>query len=126
MEENKSKLLNGNLSMTKRLNVLRRLPIIVAFALLIAGCGLQGPPKLDAADQRFAAFYSDYLARSGASVKEGEAPAPAMSSAGLDSLFARHGMDQKTFDAKLRAYSRDPRLWREVLEQVRRDLHKGQ
>ncbi|HWQ25281.1 MAG TPA: hypothetical protein VN367_00735 [Chlorobaculum sp.] len=106
--------------------VLRRLLHFVVLGLFLGGCGLQGQPKLDAADIRFAAFYSDYLVRSGVSPKDGGAPSPVMSSSGLDSLFARHGMDQKSFDAKLNAYSRDPQLWREVLEQVRRNLRKGQ
>ena len=105
--------------------MLRRLPLFLAIGLFLAGCGLQGQPKLDAGDLRFAAFYGDYLSRTGLSTKNGVAPSPAITSAGLDTLFARHGMDQKTFDTKLRAYSRDPQLWREVLEQVRRDLNKG-
>ena len=110
--------------MKKRLNLLRRLPIFIAFVLSLTGCGLQGHPKLDATDLRFAAFYSEYLARSGTSSKDEGVPPSAMSSAGLDSLFARHGIDQKTFDAKLQVYSRNPQLWREVLEQVRTNLRK--
>ncbi|NTW52629.1 MAG: DUF4296 domain-containing protein [Chlorobiaceae bacterium] len=106
--------------------VLRRLPVLLVFGLLLVGCGLQGRPKLDAADIRFAAFYSDYLSRSGVSTKGGGEPSQTLTSVGLDTLFARHGIDQKGFDAKLQVYSRDPQLWREVLEQVRKNLHKGE
>ncbi|HWR00770.1 MAG TPA: hypothetical protein VN371_02820 [Chlorobaculum sp.] len=105
---------------------LRRLPLFLAIGLFLTGCGLQGHPKLDAADLRFAAFYGDYLSRTGLSAKEKVNPAPTITSAGLDTLFARHGLDQKTFDAKLRAYSHDPQLWREVLEQVRRNINRRQ
>ncbi|NTU58252.1 MAG: DUF4296 domain-containing protein [Chlorobiaceae bacterium] len=115
-----------NIPLSGRLGgVLKRFTFLLASGLFLAGCGLQGEPKLDAADLRFAAFYGDYLSRSGISPKEGEAPTPALTSAGLDTLYARHGMDQKTFDAKLRVYSQDPQRWRKVLEQVRKNLSRG-
>ena len=104
----------------------RRWPVILAGMFFLAGCSLQNGPKLDATDLRFASFYSDYLVRSGASAPDSSAKGVAMSSAGLDSLFLHHGLDQKSFDAKIRAYSKDPQLWREVLVQVRRDLRKQQ
>jgi len=104
--------------------VMRRSTILLAGMVFLAGCSLQSGPKLDAADLRFASFYSDYLVRSGVSAPDSTAKGVAMSSAGLDSLFLRHGLDQKSFDAKIRAYSKDPQLWREVLVQVRRNLRK--
>lgn len=91
--------------------------------LLITGCGLQKQNRLGADDHRFAAFYSDYLARSGVGSREGQ-PANDMelNAAGLDSLFARHGLDRMRFDARLRIYSQNPELWRKVLEEVRTNL----
>mgnify|MGYP006278485379 FL=1 len=104
---------------------LRSLPAFAGLAVLLAGCGLQSGPKLDATDMKFAAFYSDYLLRSGASGTADSGHGIDMSPAGADSLFARNGIDQERFDAKLRSYSKDPALWREVLLQVRRNL-RGQ
>lgn len=40
----------------------------------------------------------------------------------MDSLFAMHGLDQATFNNKLKRYSQDPELWRKVLLQVRKNL----
>jgi hypothetical protein len=97
--------------------------LLVGVAL--AGCGLQKQSRLGPDDLRFAAFYGDYLARSGVTVKDGATPGTELTSAGLDTLFARHGLDQKTFDARLQAYSCDPELWRKVLQEVRRNLEKN-
>lgn len=102
--------------------LLRRLSFIVLFGLLVAGCGSQNRNKLSPDDLHFAAFYADYLARSGTSAQSNAAPASELTAAGLDTLFVRHKLDQKTFDARLQAYSRDPELWRNVLQQVRRNL----
>jgi hypothetical protein len=104
----------------------RRWPLLALFVLLLAGCGLQSGPKLDANDMKFAAFYSDYLLRSGTALPESADQNVAMTAGELDSLFARNGFDQKTFDAKLRSYSKDPSLWREVLLQVRKNLRRQQ
>ena len=101
---------------------LRRLLFIALFGLLVAGCGSQSGNKLSADDRHFAAFYADYLARSGGAGEDAAAPSTALTGAGLDTLFARHKIDQKTFDARLQAYSRDPELWRKVLQEVRRNL----
>jgi hypothetical protein len=105
---------------------LRRLPLFLACLAFLAGCGLQPGPKLDATDMKFAGFYSDYLVRSGTTSPESQAQAVVMTSGDLDSLFVRHGIDQNTFDAKLRSYSKDPSLWREVLLQVRKNLRRQQ
>lgn len=91
---------------------------------LVTGCGLQKQNRLGADDLRFAAFYSDYLARSGTVGNDTTAPSPKLTAEGLDTLFARHGLDRKRFDARLQAYSRDPVLWRSVLEKVRADLRR--
>lgn len=100
----------------------RPLPVILSLLLVLGGCGLQQEARLDADDLRFAAFYSDYLSRSGVTPNGNAAPYTDLTLAELDTLFARHGLDQKTFDAKLRAYSQNPELWRAVLERVRKDL----
>jgi hypothetical protein len=102
--------------------MLRRLSFIAFFGFLIAGCGLQKEDKLGADDLHFASFYADYLARSGVTAKGDTPPVAELTSVGLDSLFVRHKLDQKTFDARLQAYSRDPELWRKVLQEVRRNL----
>jgi len=102
--------------------MLRRISFIALFALLIAGCGLQKQEKLNADDLHFASFYADYLARSGVTAKGDTPPIADLTSAGLDTLFVRHKIDQRTFDARLQAYSRDPELWRKVLQEVRRNL----
>jgi hypothetical protein len=102
--------------------LLRRLSFIALFGLLMAGCGAQNSDKLSVDDHHFAAFYADYLARSGVTDKGKAAPWTNLTPAGLDTLFVRHKLDQKTFDARLNAYSRDPELWRKVLLEVRRDL----
>ncbi|NTU68576.1 MAG: DUF4296 domain-containing protein [Chlorobiaceae bacterium] len=104
----------------------RRLPVLAFFALLLAGCGMQSGPKLDATDMKFAAFYGDYLVRSGTTLPDSGADSPSMTAGELDSLFARNGIDQKAFDTKLRSYSKDPALWREVLLQVRKNLRRQQ
>jgi hypothetical protein len=109
-------------SIYKALARASRLPFLALFALLITGCGLQKQDKLNADDLHFASFYADYLARSGVTAKSDAAPASELTSAGLDTLFARHKLDQRTFDARLQAYSRDPELWRKVLQEVRRNL----
>jgi hypothetical protein len=109
-------------SIYKGLAGVRRLSFLALFALLIAGCGSQNRDKLNADDLHFAAFYADYLARSGVSAKEDATPTPALTSAGLDTLFVRYKLDQRTFDARLQAYSHDPELWRKVLQEVRRNL----
>ena len=105
---------------------LRSLSALAGLAALLAGCGLQSGPKLDATDMKFAAFYSDYLLRSGASGTEDAGNGIDISPAGVESLFARNGIDQNSFDAKLRSYSKDPALWREVLLQVRKNLRGHQ
>jgi len=105
---------------------MRSLPIFVAFMVVLSGCGLQQEKALDANDLRFADFYGDYLARSGVTPKGKAAPYTDLTPAELDTLFARHGLDQKTFDAKLQAYAQNPRLWRKVLERVQKDLHHKQ
>jgi hypothetical protein len=109
-------------SIQKGLALLRRLSFVVLFGLLVAGCGSPNRDKLGEDDLHFAAFYADYLARSGGAGEEAAAPSTALTGAGLDTLFARHKIDQKTFDARLQAYSRDPELWRKVLQEVRRNL----
>lgn len=98
---------------------------IVAAALLllsIAGCDLQGNEGLDATDRKFASLYAEYLVRSGADEPADNASAPPLASAELDSLFARHGIDQRTFDARVYAYAKSPDRWREVLALVRRNI----
>lgn len=102
---------------------LRPLPVFLSFMVVLGGCGLQKEKKLDANDLHFAEFYGDYLARSGVTPKGKAAPYTDLTPAELDTLFARHGFDQKIFDAKLKAYSQDPRLWRAVLEHVQKELH---
>jgi hypothetical protein len=97
--------------------------LLVGIAMV--GCGLQKQSRLAPDDFRFAAFYGDYLARTGVTVKDGATPGTELTSAGLDTLFVRHGLDQKTFDARLQAYSNDPELWRNVLLEVRRNLQKN-
>ena len=109
-------------SIHKAIAHLRRLSFIALFGLFVAGCGSQSGNKLSADDLHFAAFYADYLARSGGAGEDAAAPSTALTGAGLDTLFARHKIDQKTFDARLQAYSRDPELWRKVLQEVRRNL----
>ena len=104
----------------------RTLPLFALFSFLLAGCGLQSGSKLDANDMKFAAFYSDYLVHSGTALPESADRGVLMTSGELDSLFVRNGFDQKTFDAKLRIYSKDPSLWREVLLQVRKNLRRKQ
>lgn len=106
----------------KGVALLRRLSFIALFGLLVAGCGSQNRDKLSADDLHFAAFYADYLARSGGASEESAVPYTALTAAGLDTLFARHKLNQRIFDARLRAYSRDPELWRKVLQEVRRNL----
>lgn len=106
----------------KGLALLRRLSFVALFGLLVAGCGSRNRDKLSADDLHFAAFYADYLARSGGTSEEAAASYTELSAAGLDTLFARHKLDQKTFDARLKAYSHDPELWRKVLQEVRRNL----
>ena len=103
----------------------RRLPALAASSFLFFGCVMQSEPKLDAADMKFAAFYGEYLVRSGTTLSDSTAREVTMTSGDLDYLFVRHGLDQRTFDAKLRTYSKDPSLWREVLLQVRKNL-RGQ
>jgi hypothetical protein len=103
--------------------IVKRISFFLACTGVLAGCGLQSGPKLDATDMKFAGFYSDYLEQSGTIAAESPLQgAPAMTSRELDSLFSRHGIDQKTFDTKLSGYSKDPALWREVLLQVRKNL----
>lgn len=109
-------------SIQKGVALLRRLSFIALFGLLVAGCGSQNRDKLSANDLHFAAFYADYLARSGVVNEEAAPSSTALTAAGLDTLFARHKLDQKTFDARLQAYSRNPELWRKVLQEVRRNL----
>jgi hypothetical protein len=99
--------------------------LLLLIGVAMAGCGLQKQSRLGRDDFRFAAFYGDYLARSGVTVKDGATPAAELTSAGLDTLFVRHGLDQKTFDARLQAYSSDPELWRKVLLEVRRNIQKN-
>ncbi|NTW54455.1 MAG: DUF4296 domain-containing protein [Chlorobaculum sp.] len=108
--------------MYKALARVRSLSFLALFALLIAGCGLQTQEKLNTDDLHFASFYADYLARSGVTAKGDTPPLADLTSSGLDTLFVRHKLDQKTFDARLQAYSRDPELWRKVLQEVRRNL----
>lgn len=96
--------------------------LIVCAGMLVTGCGLQKQNRLGADDIRFAAFYSDYLARSGTVGGDDTALSPQLTAEGLDTLFARHGLDRRRFDARLQAYSRDPELWRSVLEKVRANL----
>lgn len=108
------------------LAIVRRMSLILLVGVAIAGCGLQKQSRLGPDDLRFAAFYGDFLARSGVTAKDGAAPGTELTSAGLDTLFIRHGLDQKTFDARLQAYSRDPVLWRKVLQEVRLNLQKNQ
>jgi hypothetical protein len=109
-----------------RVSLAFRLWIPSACVLMLASCGLQSGPKLDATDRKFAGFYSDYLVRSGTTSPDSSAQGVVMNSRDLDTLFVRHGIDQKSFDAKLRAYSKDPALWREVLMLVRKDLRRQQ
>ncbi|NTV26356.1 MAG: DUF4296 domain-containing protein [Chlorobiaceae bacterium] len=105
---------------------LRRFGLMAACLLFMTGCSLQSGPSLDAADRKFAALYSEYLVRSGAAEPSDSARGIPMTSGDLDSLFVKHGIDQKTFDTKLRAYTKDPALWREVLLQVRKNLRSQQ
>ena len=102
----------------------RLLPVFLSIVLALGGCGLQHEPKLDADDLRFAAFYGDYLSRSGVTPKGKAAPYTDLSPAGLDSLLTLHGLDQATFDARLQAYSENPRLWLLLLEQVQKELRQ--
>lgn len=104
--------------------LLRRLPAMGLCLVVLAGCSLQGAPGLDSTDRKFAAFYSDYLVRSGSAEPSDSVQALPLTSGDLDSLFVRHGIDQKIFDEKLRAYSKDPALWREVLVEVRKQLRQ--
>ncbi|NTV01228.1 MAG: hypothetical protein HGB04_00380 [Chlorobiaceae bacterium] len=97
---------------------------MAVFALLLSGCGLQPGAKLDASDMKFAALYGEYLQRSGTLRPDSSSPGVALSGAELDSLFARNGLDRKTFDAKLRSYSKNPQLWGDVLAQVRKNLRR--
>lgn len=105
---------------------LRRFALMGACLVFLGGCGIQGRPGLDATDRKFAAFYSEYLVRTGAAEPSDSLKSLPLTSGDLDTLFARSGLDQQTFDAKLRAYSRDPALWREVLIQVRKNLRDRQ
>ncbi|MGC8775020.1 MAG: hypothetical protein ACP5R6_07155 [Chlorobaculum sp.] len=109
-------------SIQKALALFRRLFFIALFGLLMAGCSFERQDKLSADDLHFAAFYADYLARSGVTDKGDAALLPGLTPAGLDTLFVRHKLDQKTFEARLDAYSRNPELWRKVLLEVRRNL----
>jgi len=126
--ENKSILLYRTFfsKLRKLKAAFRALPVLLLFSAALSGCGLQQDKKLDADDLRFAAFYGDYLARSGVTAKGKAAPYADLTPVELDTLFARHKLDQKTFDAKLQAYSQSPRLWRKVLERVQKDLHHKQ
>lgn len=99
---------------------------MVLFLFFIAGCSLKAPDKLSADDHHFAAFYAEYLARSGTTDNGNAAPWSDLTSSGLDTLFTRHKLSQKAFDARLQAYSRNPELWRKVLQEVRRNLDKQQ
>lgn len=102
----------------------RALSILPAAFLLLplSGCDLQGAAGLDATDRKFAALYCEYLVRSGADDPAGNEQAASLGSAELDSLFARHGIDQRTFDARLSTYARNPGRWREVLALVRKNI----
>lgn len=85
---------------------------------------MQKRSRLGAEDLRFAAFYGDYLSRTRHSPEGTEAITSELNAVGLDSLFRKNGLDRKSFDARLQAYSRDPELWRMVLERVRDNLRK--
>jgi len=100
----------------------RTLLAAAACTVFMTGCGLPGGPRLDATDRKFAAFYGEYLVRTGSADPSDSIPGEPMTSADIDSMFVRHGIDQKTFDTKLRSYSKDPALWREVLGLVRKNL----
>ncbi len=106
--------------------IVKRIFFFLACTGVLAGCGLQTGPRLDATDMKFAEFYSDYLVQSGTIATDSTAPGePALTSRELDTLFSRHKIDQKTFDARLARYSKDPTLWREVLLQVRKNLRRN-
>jgi len=100
----------------------KRLLFMALFGLVLAGCGSGGQDKLNADDHHFAAFYADYLARSGVAENGNVASLTDLTPAGLDTLLVRHKLSQKTLDARLDAYSRNPELWRKVLQEVRRNL----
>jgi hypothetical protein len=107
--------------------IVKRISFFLACAGALSGCGFQSGPKLDAADMKFAEFYSDYLEQSGTIADEAPAQAaPAMTSSEVDTLFSRHSFDRKSFDAKLARYAKDPALWSEVLLQVRKNLRRNQ
>jgi hypothetical protein len=109
-------------SIRKRRQVLSRFLFFVLIGLAVAGCGMSKQERLGADDLRFAAFYGDYLSRMRHSPEGGDMITPELNAVGLDSLFRKNGLDRKSFDARLQAYSQDPELWRKVLERVRDNL----
>lgn len=108
-----------------RLRLAMLLPLFAPGSLLLSGCGPGSGTRLGSPDMKFAAIYSEYLSRSG-TLAGRRAAASGTVPHGLDSVFVRHGLDQRAFDARIRAYSKNPRLWHEVIVQVRKNLGEEQ
>jgi hypothetical protein len=102
----------------------RSLPLYLFCFILLQGCGSESGDVPDQTDLRFASFYSEYLIAFG--VPSGESgDLNAIGSGQIDSLFARHGLTRELFEKKLKHYAEHPKLWRNVLVHVRKNLRQA-
>ncbi|ACF46223.1 conserved hypothetical protein [Prosthecochloris aestuarii DSM 271] len=91
--------------------------------LFCFGCSESADRALDEADLHFAGFYADYLVQSGVDEPSSEQVAY-LDFDTLDSLLGNHELSINQFNQLTRRYQNDPLLWKNVLQQVRRNLEQ--
>ncbi|MBM3162541.1 MAG: hypothetical protein FJZ79_04335 [Chlorobi bacterium] len=112
---------------TRRALCRARLPAAVFLLLsaaMLCGC-LQGKQAVpDAADRRFAAFYSDYLVGSGVTSRNEEVVLAPPTGSELERMLARHSMKPEEFQKQVRLYREQPERWKNVLVLIRSEVRK--
>ena len=105
-----------------RMHVACAVTVIAMFSL--QGCAESGPPALNEADKRFAAFYTDYMLLSGVAVNEADSAA-LMGIQEIDSLLEVHAFTMQMFNERADVYRQEPKLWRAVLLEVKNNLQQN-
>ncbi len=95
--------------------------VTVLFMFFAQGCESKDPSALNEEDKKFAMFYADYLVLSGVAAGDSETVSQ-VGNKSLDSLFDAHALTLDDFNKRTNIYQQEPRLWKAVLLEVKKNL----